>query len=294
MTIARILAPAKLNLGLEILGKRADGYHEIRTIMQAISLCDTLSAVPAAAVSLTVDRDELDYDDNLVCKSVRAWAQAAGMPRSQLAVSLSKRIPTSSGLGGASSDAASALRLANALYRDRLTTGELHQAAISIGSDVPFFLSQPTAYVSGRGEILEPLPSIETSWFVLVTPDVAINRKTATMYANLKQADFSDGAAVEENVRQAKQGHLTQTGLLTNTFEAALLRYMPELARIPDAFRTLGANRVSLTGAGPTWFAMVSGQGDAITLASKMQERFSKSSINIASSLDTFPAVELI
>src|SRR5829696_3177654 len=106
MTIARIMAPAKLNLGLEILGKRADGYHEIRTIMQAISLCDTLSAVPAAEVSLTVDGDELDYADNLVYKAVTAWSQAAGSPRSQLAVSLAKRIPTSSGLGGASSDAA--------------------------------------------------------------------------------------------------------------------------------------------------------------------------------------------
>jgi 4-diphosphocytidyl-2-C-methyl-D-erythritol kinase len=294
MTIARILAPAKLNIGLEILGKRADGYHEIRTVMQAISLCDTLSAVPAAAASLTVDRAELDYDDNLVCKSVRAWAKAAGMPHAQMAVSLSKRIPTSSGLGGASSDAASALLLANALYRQRLTPEELHLAAASIGSDVPFFLSQPTAFVSGRGEIIEPLPALETSWFVLMTPDVAINRKTATMYANLTHADFSDGAAVEENVRQAKLGHLTQTELLTNTFEAALLRYMPELARIPDAFRTLGANRVSLTGAGPTWFAMVAGQGEAITLARELRKRFAMSSINIASSLDTFPAVELI
>ena len=124
MTIARILAPAKLNLGLEILGKRADGYHEIRTIMQAISLYDTLSAIPTANVSLIVDRDELDYDENLVCKAVRAWSEAAETPRSQLAVSLAKQIPTSSGLGGASSDAASTLRLANALYRDRLTVGE--------------------------------------------------------------------------------------------------------------------------------------------------------------------------
>src|SRR3954468_13263891 len=81
MTIARLLAPAKLNLGLEILGKRADGYHEIRTVMQAISLCDTLSAVPAADVSLTVDRDELDYADNRVCKAVKSWSEAAGAPR---------------------------------------------------------------------------------------------------------------------------------------------------------------------------------------------------------------------
>jgi 4-diphosphocytidyl-2-C-methyl-D-erythritol kinase len=294
MTIARILAPAKLNLGLEILGKRADGYHEIRTIMQAISLYDTLSAIPTADISLIVDRSELDYDDNLVCKAVRSWAKTAGMPRSLLAASLVKRIPTSSGLGGASSDAASALRLANALYRDRLTTVELHRAAASIGSDVAFFLGEATASIAGRGEIIEPLPPIETSWFVLLTPDVAINRKTATMYANLTHADFSDGSAIEENVREAKRGRLTETVQLTNTFEVVLLRMMPELARIPDAFRTLGANRVSLTGAGPTWFAMVDGESDAETLAHEMRIRFPTSSIHIASSLDTFPAVELI
>jgi 4-diphosphocytidyl-2C-methyl-D-erythritol kinase len=114
------------------------------------------------------------------------------------------------------------------------------------------------------------------------------------MYANLTRADFSDGAAIEENARQAKLGQLTETVLLTNIFEVALLRLMPELARIPDAFRTLGANRVSLTGAGPTWFAMVDGQSDAETLAEEMRNRFPASSINIASSLDTFPAVELI
>ena len=294
MTIARILAPAKLNLGLEILGKRADGYHEIRTVMQAISLCDTLSAVPAGNVSLIVDRDELDYDDNLVCKAVRAWSQAAGMPRAQLAVSLAKRIPTSSGLGGASSDAAAALRLANALYLDRIPEPELQRVAATIGSDVPFFLGDPTAFVAGRGEIIEPLPPIQARWFVLVTPDVAINRKTATMYANLTQADFSDGSAIEENVRQAKRGHLAEIELLTNAFEMVLLRMMPELRRIPDALRTLGANRVSLTGAGPTWFAMVDGQSDAETLAHEMRDRFPLSSINVASTLDTFPAVELI
>jgi 4-diphosphocytidyl-2-C-methyl-D-erythritol kinase len=170
----------------------------------------------------------------------------------------------------------------------------MHQAAASIGSDVPFFLGEPTAFVAGRGEIIEPLPPIQTCWFVLVTPDIAINRKTATMYANLTRADFSDGAAIEENARQAKLGQLTETVLLTNIFEVALLRLMPELARIPDAFRTLGANRVSLTGAGPTWFAMVDGQSDAETLAEEMRNRFPASSINIASSLDTFPAVELI
>ena len=294
MTIARIVAPAKLNLGLEILGKRADGYHEIRTIMQAISLCDTLSAVPAAEVSLTVDRDELDYADNLVYKAVRAWLQAAGSPRSQLAVSLAKRIPTSSGLGGASSDAAAALRLANALYRDQISTGELHQVAASIGSDVPFFLSNPTAFVAGRGEIIEPLPAIPQTWFVLVTPDVAINRKTATMYANLTHVDFSDGSAIDDYVRQAKSHTLDDSVLVSNVFERILLRMMPELAPIPDALRTLGANRVSLTGAGPTWFAMVDSESDAETLACEMRYRLPMGNINVAASLDRFPAVELI
>jgi len=294
MTIARIMAPAKLNLGLEILGKRADGYHEIRTVMQAISLCDTLSAVPAAVISLTVDRDELDYADNLVCKAAKSWSEAAGSPRSQLALSLEKRIPTSSGLGGASSDAAATLRLVNALYRDRMSNGELRQVAASIGSDVPFFLSNPTAFVAGRGEIIEQLPAIPTSWFVLVTPDIAINRKTATMYANLTRADFSDGSAIEEHVRSVKRRQLSETAPLSNAFEAVLLRMMPDLARIPDALRTLGANRVSLTGAGPTWFAMVDGQSDAETLAGEMRSRFPMCHVNVATSLDQFPAVELI
>jgi 4-diphosphocytidyl-2-C-methyl-D-erythritol kinase len=294
MTIARIEAPAKLNLGLELLGKRPDGYHEIRTVMQAISLADTISATLSPSASLTIDREDLPIEKNLATIALAEWSHAADSPNPQLALAVNKRIPAAAGLGGASSDAAATLRLAQALLGAKLDHDQLLRVAQQLGSDVPFFLGSATALASGRGEQLQPLPPIGSCWFVLVTPDVQIRRKTASMYGSLISRDFSDGsklAALSDAIDQGKQPEAWQ---LTNTFERVLLRIRPDLSDIPDAMRTFGANRVSLTGAGPTWYAMVDGPDVASALAGDMQGRFPSSLVNIATPRDAMPTVDVI
>ncbi|HEV2721960.1 MAG TPA: 4-(cytidine 5'-diphospho)-2-C-methyl-D-erythritol kinase, partial [Thermoanaerobaculia bacterium] len=139
-----VRAYAKINLGLRVTAKRADGYHDIETIFQTISLHDTLTFTPAAALTLTCDAPDIPADDtNLVLRAARA----AGAP--PVSIALRKRIPAGGGLGGGSSDAAATLR---ALGRADA------EVALSLGSDVPFFLVGGTAYATGRGDALTPLP----------------------------------------------------------------------------------------------------------------------------------------
>lgn len=294
MTIARIDAPAKLNLGLELLGKRADGYHEIRTVMQAISLADTVSATLSPSASLTIDRDDLPVEKNLVSLALAEWQHAAEHDGSQLALAVTKRIPAAAGLGGASSDAAATLRLAQALLGAKLNPEQLIQVAQRLGSDVPFFLGSATALASGRGELLQPLPPVVPCWFVLVTPDVTIRRKTASMYGSLIPDDFSDGSTLAALERTLNAGKPPEAWQLANRFERVLLRIRPDLTAIPDAIRTFGANRVSLTGAGPSWYAMVDGPEVASALADDMRGRFPSSIVQIATPRDAMPAVDVI
>lgn len=294
MTIARLEAPAKLNLGLELLGKRSDGYHEIRTVMQAISLADTISATLSPSASMTIDRDDLPIEKNLVTLALAEWCHAAENLEPQLALAVSKRIPAAAGLGGASSDAAATLRLAQALLGAKLDREQLLRVAQQLGSDVPFFLGGATALASGRGELLQPLPPISPCWFVLVTPDVPIRRKTASMYGNLIAEDFSDGSNLDALADAINLGTQPEAWQLTNTFERVLLRIRPDLSAIPDAMRTFGANRVSLTGAGPTWYAMVDGPDRAAALAGEMQGRFPSSIVHVATPRDAMPAVDMI
>ena len=294
MTIARTDAPAKLNLGLELLGKRTDGYHEIRTVMQAISLSDTISATSSPSASLTIDRDDLPIEKNLVTLALAGWHHFADSIEPQLALAVSKRIPAAAGLGGASSDAAATLRLAQELLGEKLDHDQLLQVAQGLGSDVPFFLGGATALAFGRGEQLQPLPPIAPCWFVLVTPDVAIRRKTASMYGSLIAEDFSDGSSVASLAEAIRSGVPPEAWHMANTFERVLLRIRPDLSAIPEAMRTFGANRVSLTGAGPTWYAMVDGPDVASALAGDMQGRFPSSIVNVATPRDAMPAVEVI
>lgn len=294
MTIARTLSPAKINLGLEILGKRADGYHEIRTVMQAISLADEITLSSGPVISLRSDVRSLEFQGNLALTAARFWQEQLDPEHRPVSVSLRKSIPIAAGLGGASSNAATVLLLANALFGAEVAPEALHNAAASLGSDVPFFLGSITALASGRGEELTPLPSLRDAFFVLVTPGVDIPRKTVTLYGQLRQEDFSDGSRMTSLVERLRTGSGIDSGHLRNAFERPLLHFLPELERIPALMRSFAGQRVGLSGAGPTWYAVVDSLEEANMLAALVRERVPSARVETAQALTDRPEIELI
>lgn len=294
MRIARALSPAKLNIGLEILGKRDDGYHEIRTVMQAISLADRVSISLSPTNRLQSDNRSLEYEGNLALKAAGLWRDRLDPEHRSLSIALEKAIPVAAGLGGASSNAATVLLLANALFGARFDPAAMSSAATSLGSDVPFFLGSTAALAFGRGEELTPLPSLRAAHFVLVTPDVDIPRKTVTMYGRLRPEDFSDGSTMTTLAERMQAGLGPEADHLRNAFERPLLGFLPELERIPTLMRSFAGQRVALSGAGPTWYAVVDSLEEANELAASLREHLPSTRVETARALTDRPEIELI
>lgn len=268
---ATVQAPAKINLGLEIIGKRADGYHEIRTVMAMIDLADTLT------VSITGDDPSITIHgvpgvptgDNLIAKAIEAFSNASGI-RAGYEVTVEKQIPSPGGLGGASSDAAATLRALNALHGCPISHAELLRLAAVLGSDVPFFLGTPVALASGTGTDLSPLPAIE-GWVVLVVPALELAAKTPTLYGSLRPGDFSDGSMTWRAADAIRSGNLPQPEMLANTFSRALYSLAPELGDIERTMREAGAPHVALSGAGPAHYALVGSELESREIKARLR-----------------------
>lgn len=282
----RCQSPAKINLGLEILGKRPDGYHEIRSILQMIDLQDEVHVAESDSMRLTCSDLTLAGADNLALRAAQLWSAGIDPQHRSLEIKLIKHIPAAAGLGGASSNAASVLILANQLasFADsrnvpaqaisiQTRLEQLHDIAAQLGSDVPFFLGGSASFVSGRGELLEPVSPLYAAWIVLVTPTIKIERKTARMYAALEpERDFSDGSIVEETrCKLAAAAPLAGPDLF-NAFARPLRALYPELERIVEIMGFYADGRFGLSGAGPTWYALVESRASAELLA----ERFAR------------------
>jgi len=248
-------APAKLNLGLAVLGRRADGYHDLATIMQAIDRWDDLRLAPAPTLAFAGDDPAEPGSTNLALVALRRLLDHAGLAAGAT-IRLDKRIPVAAGLGGASSDAAAALLAGRRLLAPSLPDAALADLAAGLGSDVPFFLRGGTALATGRGDLLEPLPTPSDLVFLVVAPDVAIPRKTATLYAALTPSDVSDGTAVREQAGRLRRGQPLLPALLANAFSRPLTALRPDLAELPPLMRRLGAPDVALSGAGPSHYAV--------------------------------------
>lgn len=285
----RLPSPAKINLGLEILGKRPDGYHEIRTILHSVSLFDEIAADRSNAMALRIDDPRLDHSENLAMRAARLWSEEIDPEHRHLSLSLTKQIPAAAGLGGASSNAASVLMIANALYEVTPDPRQLHAAAAKLGSDVPFFLDGPAAVASGRGEALRPIPALAGGWFVLATPTVSIPRKTLTMYRSLTPDDFTSGDIVAEAAALHERGAALEQRHLVNAFERPLLRLYPDLELVPQIMRSYGANRVGLSGAGPTWYAIMDGEPEAVALANELRKQQPSVRVFVVQPLTTRP-----
>jgi 4-diphosphocytidyl-2-C-methyl-D-erythritol kinase len=253
----RLRAPAKINLGLEITGKRTDGYHEIITILQAIDLCDEIELTPAEHFNYQPD-SRIPASDDLILRALDLVRERFGLTlRARLRVV--KRIPISAGLGGGSSDAGTLLAVIGELAG--IPQSDLLVAAAELGSDVPFFVHGGTALATGTGTDLEPLPLPNAPFsLVLVVPDVQIPQKTAALYASLSANDFSDGASTRRLAEQIRRGDQVDNTLLRNAFARALYTY-PAIAAAREALLQAGASAVLPSGAGPSLIGIFPDKG---------------------------------
>ena len=265
-------AYAKINLTLEVLGRRDDGYHDVASILQTVSLHDTMTFEEAGAVTLDCDRPELATPGNLVLKAAHLLRDFAGVS-SGAAIGLRKKIPVAAGLGGGSSDAAATLLALNRLWGLELARDDLLPLAASIGSDVPFFLYGGTGRVFGRGERVQPLPPADLEWAVVLAPRIDLPNKTAAMFSKLGPMSYTNGGLTRKlAARLASKGD-TPPQFLFNAFDDVAKETLPDLAAYWDAFHALGAREIHLCGAGPSLYAPVSTKHHANAIRLLLQHR---------------------
>ena len=254
----RIDAYAKINLTLEVLGRRNDGYHEVKTILQTINLADRLDIQPSVGLRVTCDYPSLDGEANLVWHAATLLAERAGIaPRAQ--VFIRKRIPVGMGLGGGSSDAAAALVGLDRFWGLGLGYDELSVLAAQLGSDVPFFLRGGTALAEGRGDRVSPLPALAPLPLLLVCPEETIPDKTRRLYSRITPAHYSDGGVTRDLVKNMMQGQLIESAL-HNVFEEVAFQTFSGLWDLYRRVSPAVAGRPHLSGAGPAFFCLPSSE----------------------------------
>lgn len=250
-----VKAPAKINLTLEVLKKRPDGYHEIKSVLQAIGLYDTLKLEVAESTTFLYDMPDWSAEKSLLIKAVELLKKATGNVNG-VRVEIEKRIPMMAGLGGDSSDAAALLRGLNQLWKLGLKPEELQKLAAQLGSDVPFFLYGGAALAEGRGEKVTPLPPLPRMWAVLVVPDVPREPgKTGRMYASLRSEHYTDGSITRKLVEALHNTTEFNSAMLFNTFENIAFEDN-KLHIYIEHLKKLGASHVHLAGSGPTLYTL--------------------------------------
>ncbi len=253
-----VSAFAKLNLSLEVLGRRSDGFHEIRSVMQAVDLADRIEIRPAPELTVSCDCPDLEGERNLVWRAARDLAACGGKaPAAEITVS--KRIPVGMGLGGGSSDAAAVLLALNEFWELKLPLASLAEIAAGLGSDVPYFLWGGAALSTGRGELVEPLPSRPGVGVTLVCPQSTLENKTARLYSRLTPGHYSDGGVTRLLLQNIMTGQYADE-LFSNVFEVVALSEFPSLREIYHLVAASAGRRPHLTGAGPALFLMPSNE----------------------------------
>jgi 4-diphosphocytidyl-2-C-methyl-D-erythritol kinase len=273
-------SPCKVNLLLNILGKRADGFHELETVMHPIDLCDVLVLErQGTGIRLTCSEPSLPTDArNLVYRAAAAFLEAAKSTEG-LRLHLEKRIPLAAGLGGGSGNAATTLLGLNELFGGPLAAERLQSIAASLGSDVPFFLQRKPALATGRGERIQPVewfPALRGVFCLLVHPGFGI----ATAWAYQQLAHFPAVLNGQPGRGQKLLG-LLQTAELKaaapefyNSLEAPALKKYPLLALFQEFLRAHGAAATLMSGSGSTTFALIEGKTAAEALAEKFKSKF--------------------
>jgi 4-diphosphocytidyl-2-C-methyl-D-erythritol kinase len=272
----KVLAPAKINLFLWVGERRADGLHEVSSVMQSVSLADELAVSPSDGISLDVSPAGAAPEDesNLVVAAVRALRGACSSG-SGAALSLVKRIPAGAGLGGGSADAAAALVGLNELWGCRLSKKALEKLGASIGADVPFCVRGGTAGAIGAGERLGPLIVREPLWWVIAKPPGS--QSTAEVYARFDELAGQrpgDSDPVELGDALARGDLDRIAAALRNDLEEATVSLMPSMESMRASLTDAGALGAVMSGSGPAWCGLARDEAHAAEIASRLNEDF--------------------
>lgn len=247
---------AKINLHLQVIGRRPDGFHDLCTVFQTISLHDTMSVSLADEIVLTCGDDKIPLGErNLVVRGAVALRERVGGSRGAK-IHLEKRIPAPGGLGGGSSNAATALLVLNTLWNLDLERDELHAIAESLGSDVPFFLYGGTALGVGRGEIVEPIEEFESELMLIVTPNVAVATREAFKRLRTSALTKQESKRRLQICRFDLESADFKYTAFKNDFEISVFAAYPEVERVKNSLLDLGAERAMLSGSGGSVFGI--------------------------------------
>lgn len=268
-------APAKINFTLEVLGRRDDGYHDLRSLVIGVDLTDHICCrtSPIPGISVHCNDPALNHGDNLAARAARALAQRCDREPA-LRIELQKRIPVGGGLGGGSSDAATTLRLCDSLWHTGLDQTELAAVGAELGSDVPLFFSLPSAVIEGRGERVSPVRLRWSGWVLLICPPIPVS--TAEVYRDYR-SDDSDGCPRDTDrdiLHVSSAAELSE--LLSNHLETAVFRVCPTVYSLREALTSLDLHSVHVTGSGSALFCLFDDPRPARSAANKIQERWSQ------------------
>lgn len=251
MNSITLLSPAKLNLTLEVLGKRPDGYHEIRSIMQPVDLFDEVRIEATEGSGIDIETKGLDIavpGENLAHRAAAEFLNRSGLEL-KVNVVINKRIPIEAGLGGGSGNAASVLVGLNKLYK-RFSEDELIGISARIGADVPFFIHSRTSLIEGIGEKITLLPGFPLLHYVLINPDLEVPTKDVYEHWDEISSGAPAPTIIEDTIALFKEGKIP----LDNALEAPAIEMFPEIISLRGLLEGLEPDGVSMSGSGPTMF----------------------------------------
>ncbi len=266
-------AYAKINIGLDVLRRRPDGYHEVKMIMQTVDIYDDLllEKTSAPGIYLQTDNEELPTgQDNLICRAAALLMKEKGISEG-VKITLTKRIPIAAGMAGGSSDAAAAMRGLNALFDMGCPVEELQRLGVKLGADIPYCIVGGTMLSEGIGEMLTPLPAPPDAHLVAAKPD--INVSTAFVYGNLHVERLKDHPDIDGMVQALSAGSLSGIcDRLGNVLETVTAAEYPVIEEIKDVMRSQGAQNALMSGSGPTVFGIFTDRKQAEAAAEAIEK----------------------
>ncbi len=272
----RLKAMAKINLGLDVLRKREDGYHEVKMIMQTISMYDTLDirVTEQPGIVLSVNHPSVPCDErNLVYKAAKMLMDEFEVKKG-VEIVLQKTIPVAAGMAGGSTDAAAAFEGINELFQLGLTKEELMERAVKIGADVPYCIMKGTALSEGIGEILTPIAPMPKCYILVGKPGIDVSTKEA--YQNLKLNNIEKRPDIDGMIKDIENDDLYHmVEKMENVFETGIIHNHPEIQKIKNLMEGHGALKAMMSGSGPTVFGIF----DELEKVESAQEALTKSGL---------------
>lgn len=269
-----ITCPAKINLSLDVIGKRADGYHELRMIMQTVDICDLITVSLSDKGNITVYSDNKNVplgEDNIVYKAAKLFFEKLGKTFGA-EIEIKKNIPMGAGMAGGSADAAGTLKALNILTNKPISDEELEVMGKNIGADVPFCIRGGCCLCEGIGEVLTPLPEMKGVYLAVAKPEFSVS--TPWVYKNLKLSEKSVHPETDKLIRALESGEYEVFNKFSgNTLESVTAGEYPEIAEYESLMKENGAFFSMMTGSGPTVFGLFKDKKNADTAVTVLREK---------------------